>query len=366
MYLKHLACEDCGETYTKDKARYYCICGGVVRIVYDYAGIKRAVSWKKLRSRPFNHYRYKEFYPATDAVVSLNEGGTPLVRSVQRKNLYFKIEGQNPTGSFKDRGTTLELSHAVDMGAKHIVCASTGNMGASVAAYCARSGIPCQIVVPKGTERNKLRQIRNFGATVQEVVGDYTVAMRTAYRLFRSNKAYLVGDYAYRGEGEKSVGFEIADQLSTVDYIVCPIGNGTLISGIWRGLNEMKIAGLVKRLPRLIGVQANGCNPVAIAFKTGKMIRSVIPHTLAGAIACGAPIDGASALHAVKESKGVIVSVSDKEILNARQHLAHTEGLDTEPSGAATYAALQQAKIPKNKKTVLILTGHGLKDLEHS
>ena len=131
MYVKYLSCEKCGKHHPKSEAKYYCSCGGVVRVVYDHSGLKKAVTWKKLRDRPFNHYRYKEFFPNTKKIVSLDEGGTSLVES-GNKNRLFKLEFENPTGSFKDRGSTCEISHAIDMGAKRVVCASTGNMGASL------------------------------------------------------------------------------------------------------------------------------------------------------------------------------------------------------------------------------------------
>ncbi|MFQ5620418.1 MAG: threonine synthase [Candidatus Nanoarchaeia archaeon] len=363
MFVKYIQCEECGQRFSKRVTRYLCGCGGVVRIMYDYRGLRKAVSWKKLRDRPFGHYRYKEFFPNTRNVVSLDEGGTALVKSKLKSSVYFKLESQNPSGSFKDRGTTCEISHALDARAKKVVCASTGNMGASVSSYSARAGLDCTIVLPAYATGEKIQQIKNYGARLRKLKGDYTVAMHNAYESYRKGEAYLVGDYAYRGEGEKSVGFEIMDEL-TPDYIVCPIGNGTLLSATWRGLQEIKLAGLVKKLPKIIGVQAKGCSPVVKAWKTGKPVKPVLPKTIAGAIACGDPIDGEQVVRSVKASKGKLIAVTDKEIVQARRKLAREEGIDGEPSGVVSYAGLGKLKLGK-KKAVCIVSGNGLKDLKH-
>jgi threonine synthase len=195
------------------------------------------------------------------------EGGTPLLKSrnigreLRFKELYFKCESENPTGSFKDRGTTVEISKALEFGAKEIICASTGNMGASVAAYAAAASIKAHIILPSDAPNVKVAQIKSHGAHIGRVRGDYNMAEKEAFKLFNKKGWYLMGDYPYRGEGEKSVGFEIADEINA-DYIISPIGNGTLIHGIWKGLKEFKKTKLVRKLPKLIGVQASGCNTV--------------------------------------------------------------------------------------------------------
>ena len=344
----------------------YCSIGGGERleIVYDYAKLKKKVNWKVLRTRKFDHWRYKEFYPTLKQYVSLGEGGTPLVASKGHGNLLFKLESLNPTGSFKDRGSTVEISHALECGAKKIFCASTGNMGASVSAYCARAGLPCEIVVPGYAPREKLIQIGQHGATVTKIKGNYAAAVALANKKCTKKGSFLVGDYAFRGEGEKSIGFEIADEV-VADYIVAPIGNGTMLSGVWKALVEMKKVGLISKLPKLIGVQAKGCAPVVTAFRSKKKITAVNPKTIATAIACGNPLDGERVLHALWDSGGDVLSVSDKEILSARKHLATTEGIDAEPSGAVAYAGYRKLRIPRFKKVVVLVTGHGLKDLSN-
>jgi threonine synthase len=386
MQVKYLRCVRCGRQYPKGEIRYRCDCGDSLEIVYDYGEIKGRISWEELRSRRYDHWRYREFYPPLKVgnIVTMGEGGTPLIRSRNLEQalfpgceLLFKIEGTNPTGSFKDRGSTVEISEAYDYLCDHgpeckneIVCASTGNMGASVAAYCARAGIVCTIYVPHDTARIKLLQMMAHGAKIVKVKGDYTMAMLTAKHEYEEHGRYLAGDYPYRGEGEKSVGLEIVDVLGgEVDFIACPVGNGTLLHGIWKGLKELKTVGLLDRLPKIIGAQAEGCNTVVKALDKGTdRIIPVIPHTLMDAVACGDPLDGMWALRAIRESGGVGVAVSDEEAARARDSLAKQEGIFAELSGALSFAGLQKAyasgMVEKDAKIAVVVSGHGLKEPE--
>jgi threonine synthase len=360
MHVKHIQCVACGRIYGRNQIVFLCECGGSLDVAYDYSEIKKKVTWHKLRKRPFNHWRYREFFPVyrDHNIISLGEGGTPLLNL--KNNIYLKLESLNLTGSFKDRGSTVEVSKALEFGVKKIGCASTGNMGASVAAYCARAGIKAKIFLPSIALKTKIRQIQVHGAETVVVKGTYTKAEETAKK---QKGLYLMGDYPYRGEGEKSVAYEIMDEINA-DYIICPVGNATLISAVWKGLKELKICGLISKLPKLVAVQSSGCSPLVDAFNSGKEISEVYPKTIATAIACGYPIDGRKALKALNESNGIAVKVSDAEILNARRELAHS-GIDAEPSGAVSYAGLRKLKLPKNKIKACIISGHGLKDLEN-
>ncbi len=378
MHVRYLQCVRCGRKYPKGEIRYRCDCGDSIEIVYDYEEMAGKISWDGLRKRTFCHWRYREFYPELKKknIITMGEGGTSLVRSrnVVKKagcrELLFKMESLNPTGSFKDRGSTVEISQAKEYGAPELVLASTGNMGASVAAYTARGGIGCNIYVPKNTPRIKLLQMEAHGAIIKRVNGDYTAAMVEARRQFEENRVYLAGDYPYRSEGEKSVSFEIADVLgSDYDYLAVPIGNGTLLHGMWKGLKEMKLMGLIDRLPKVIGVQAEGCNTVAKAFLSHTdRIEPVLPHTLMDAVACGDPLDGSWALRALKESKGIAIACSDNEASCARDMLAREEGIFAELSGALSTAGLikayEQGLIEKDARVVSVITGHGLKEPE--
>ncbi|RLJ10317.1 MAG: threonine synthase [Candidatus Aenigmatarchaeota archaeon] len=370
MYEKFVICSDCGRKYPLTQEIFRCKkCGGSVEIIFDYAKLRKVLSRERLEKRPFNHMRYKELYPVKNPV-TIGEGGTALVRSKNIERVfnldfetYFKYEAQNPTGSFKDRGSSIEVAKAVELGKKHAVCASTGNMGASVSAYCSVSGISCSIIIPKDAVTVKIEQILAYGSSVYRVKGDYTIAERTARDVHTNLGAYLLGDYSYRREGTKSVGFEIAEQINP-DWVICPVGNGTLISAVWKAFKEFKTLRFIKKLPKLVGIQASGCNPVVKAFKAGKDIKPVKkPKTVAVAIECGNPLDGKRALSSVVESDGFMESVSDRDILKAREILARMEGLFAGPAGAASLAGLLKCKdrIEKDSKVVCVVTGHGLK-----
>ena len=374
MFEKNIFCYACGKKYPAGEKIFRCVrCGGSLEIAYDYGGLKRKVSVKLLRSRNFTHTRYREFYPVRKPV-SIEEGGTPLLRSKNIENmfsldfsLWFKNESMNPTGSFKDRGSSVEIAKAVEFGAGKVVCASTGNMGASVSAYSGIANLECHIFTPEDAKPVKIEQILGYGAKVYRVAGSYSQAEYLAEEAYRKYGVHLLGDYLYRREGTKSVGFEILDQLGFRTgnlYIVSPVGNGTLISAVWKSVKEFETIGLIKERPKLIGIQAEGSNPVVKAFKRGTRVRPVRnPKTVAVAIECGNPLDGERALESVKESGGFMESVSDGEILKAREMLAKHEGLFTEPAGAVSLAGLLKVRerIGEKSRVVCLVTGHGLK-----
>jgi threonine synthase len=371
MFEKRIFCPSCGMEYPLGRLIFRCVkCGSTLEIIFDYSRMKKHLSKETLSRRVFLHSRYLEFYPVK-SLVSLQEGGTALLRSRNlekelnlRFELYFKYEGTNPTGSFKDRGSSVEIAKALEFHARKTVCASTGNMGASVAAYSGLASLECSIFTPKDTASTKMEQILAYGAKVYHISGDYTKAMRMAEEIFREGKAYLLGDYLYRREGTKSIGFEIAEQLPNPDYVFCPVGNGTLITSTWKAFREFKLLGFQKTLPKIAGIQAQHCSPITQAFKKHSQIKAVKnPHTVAVAIECGDPIDGMGVLRAIKDSKGFAEAVSDKEILRARELLAEREGLFAEPGGAAAFAGILKSreKIERGSKVACLVTGHGLK-----
>lgn len=369
MFEKGIVCSGCGRDYNLKGPVFRCECGGSLDVVYDYPKMRRSVKRKKLLARPLNHARYAEFYPLRDPL-SIQEGATPLVRShrLEREfrlpfKLWLKYEAQNPTGSFKDRGSSVEVAKALDFRAKKVICASTGNMGASVSAYSGMAGLKCAIVVPQDAAEIKMEQILAYGARVIRITGDYTRAAEFVEYAHKVKGYYLLGDYLWRREGTKSVGFELADQMEGIDYVVCPIGNGTLISAVWKAFQEFKKMGWLARLPRLVGVQAAGCSPVCRAFRDGRPIKPVRGRTVAVAIECGNPMDGERALQAIKDSKGNCVSVTDSEILKARELLAQHEGMFAEPAGAVSLAGILKARksFKGNARVVSLVTGHGLK-----
>lgn len=369
MYETHLECWDCGQTY--ETMRYRCDCGGGLEVVLDLEAIAESIDWPTLKQRTFDHHRYREFYPIveTDHIISLSSGGTTLIPSTTvgpelgLDNLYFKFEGLNPTGSFKDRGTSVEVGKALDEGASDAVVASTGNMGASVAAYCARAGITAHIFVPADISGNKFTQMQRHGAEIHRVDGDYTAAAQKAREAAETSDWFLMGDYAYRAEGEKSVGYEIMDETDP-DTIVTPVGNGTLLHGIHKGIEEMQTVGLVDTVPRMVGGQAKGCSTVADAFQHDLQTIPTVdePDTIAGAIACGDPLDGKPALDAIRKTGGFADAVPDSALEDAVDEMAR-EGIYAEESCGAALATIMANReaFDSDETIVCVVTGHGLK-----
>ncbi|MDA4127568.1 MAG: threonine synthase [Thaumarchaeota archaeon] len=308
------------------------------------------------------------------APVSLGEGGTPLVRlenirkGLRLDNLYAKNDGQNPTGSFKDRGMTVAVTRAKALGAKALICASTGNTAASLAAYGAKAGVKTVVVVPKsGVASGKLGQAFSYGARVFGVGGSFDDALRLVLDLVKSDDGfYLMNSLnPFRIEGQKVAAFEIYEQLGAVpDFVVLPVGNAGNISAIWKGFKELRANGITSSYPKMIGVQAEGAAPLAAAFASGRgLVPLKDPHTVASAIKIGNPVSWKKALRAIEESGGRALTVSDDEIMRAKGELSSQEGLLVEAASAAPFAALRKLKLSGNSKVICVATGNGLKDL---
>ncbi len=312
-------------------------------------------------------WKYHHWLPVPEngEIISLNEGSTTLLESAHAKGVHYKLEYENPTGSFKDRGSTVEISHAKNDHYQKVICASTGNMGASVSAYAARAGIEATICVPHHVPENKLKQIQSYGAKLIQVKGDYQAALKRTWEIAAKDKKHmLTGDYPLRMEGQKTIAFEVVEQLNgkVPDQILVPIGNGTLITALHAAFVEMKQAKKVKKFPKLIGIQAANCSPLFDAWKNHTMRFSPMknPKTIAGAIECGNPVYGLEALMSVKQTGGKILSVSENDMKKAKLSLARKEGLYAEYSGAAVQAALE--KHTWKGTTIALLCGHGLKE----
>jgi len=366
MEVKAIKCFNCGKKYSPIRKIFECPeCGHSLDLIYDYHEIRKELSEDEdFFSLPPFHWKYKAFYPIENEskIVSLGEGATPLIRSREHPNYSFKFEGTNPTGSFKDRGSTVEITKAAEFHEDRVLCASTGNMGASISAYAARAEISAHIVVPDFAPKVKVNQMKAFGAKVDVIKGSYEDAMNKTRAMRKKHGYYLTGDYPYRTEGQKSVAFEAIEQMrfECPEYIVCPIGNGTLIYATYKALRDFKKTGLIDEMPKIVGVQAEGCNPVVKAWETGEKIKPLKnPETKATAINCGNPFDGREALYAVHMSKGEATQVSDKEILKAKKELA-SEGIHSETSGAVAFAGAK--KLGLKGETIVVVTGHGLKE----
>jgi len=302
-------------------------------------------------------------------IVTLREGGTPLVRSEPLSaetgcEVWLKYEGANPTGSFKDRGMTVAISKALEAGSKAVVCASTGNTSASAAAYAAKAGITCAVLVPKGkVALGKMAQTLVHGARVLEVDGNFDASLELAQDLAAHYPVTLVNSVnPYRLEGQKTLAFEVCDALGRApDLHLVPVGNAGNISSHWMGYSEYLADGVIAEPPRLFGFQAAGAAPLVL----GRPVKD--PQTIATAIRIGNPASWDKAIAAARESEGGILAVTDREILAAYRRVAH-EGLFAEPASAASVAGLlhlaADGALPRGATVVCVLTGHGLKDPE--
>ena len=309
---------------------------------------------------------YREFLPISGRtpVITLLEGGTPLLpapRLSERVNaeVWLKVEGANPTGSFKDRGMTMAISMAVDEGAKAVVCASTGNTSASAAAYAARAGMACVVLVPEGhIALGKLAQALVHGARVLQVSGNFDAALLVVRQLPSRAPVVVVNSVnPFRIEGQKTGAFEIVDALGDAPDLHCiPVGNAGNITAYWRGYQEYRAAGKSTRLPRMLGFQAAGAAPIVAGHPIEK------PETVATAIRIGNPASWSGATAAASESGGSISAVTDDQILDAYRFLAEEESVFCEPASAAAVAGLLKADVPAGAKVVCVLTGNGLKD----
>ena len=377
----YVKCIGCGKEYGPEEIVYMCpICDDILSVEYRYSEIPPNLD-KKWSKRPLSVWRYRELLPITDQskIVTMGEGGTKLHKCqrladmLDLKEVHVKNEGENPTGSFKDRGMTVGVTKALELGAETVACASTGNTSASLAAYAAKAGIKCLILIPSGKVAfGKLAQAIVHGADVIQIRGNFDDALRIMMELCAEHPIYLLNSVnPYRIEGQKTIAFEIMDQLGSVpEKVIVPVGNAGNISAIWKGFTELHKLGMIKVLPQMIGIQAEGAAPIATAIKAGRdFIEPVAkPETLATAIRIGAPVSWKKAMRAIKDSKGFAETVSDKEIIEAQRFLASQEGLFVEPASAASIAGLKKlvaaGKIEAEERIVCIVTGHGLKDPE--
>ena len=315
--------------------------------------------------------RYAAHLPLTNATpaLSLGEGGTPLVRSrrlveqVGCAELYFKLEGCNPTGSFKDRGMVVAVAKAVEDGARAVLCASTGNTSASAAAYAAACGLQSFVLVPRGKiAQGKMAQAIAYGARIMAIEGNFDVALRFALALEDTRNIALVNSVnPHRIEGQKTAAFEVIEDLGDAPDMLCiPVGNAGNITAYWRGFREWRDAGRATKTPRMMGFQAAGASPIVQdrPFED--------PQTIATAIRIGNPASWKGATSARDESGGVIEAVTDDEIMEAYRLLAREEGVFGEPASAASLAGAlklgREGRMPSDAVVVCVITGNGLKD----
>ena len=382
-HVKYGRCVRCGKTYAAVPDLTNCQCGGILEIVYDYDYIKTVLTKETLAARK-NHsmWRYRELLPVEPDTpdTSLRVGWSPLYEAPRLAEqlglgrLYIKDDGLNPTASLKDRASAMAVAKAGEAGAKVIACSSTGNAASSLAGNAAAAGFETYIFVPSRAPKGKVAQLMTFGAHVISVQGSYEETFELSkaaidrWGWYNRNAAIN----PYLSEGKKTVSLEIMEQLDwqVPDYIAISVGDGCTIAGVWKGLKDLYAIGFIDRLPRLISVQAEGCCPLNRAIATGQPWQPMEENTLADSIAVGVPRNADKALMAIRESNGLVVNVSDEEIMAAQKLLGSVCGVFGEPAGVTGTAGVKKlckmGMLPRNASVVSVVTGNGLKDVANA
>lgn len=384
--MKHVLygkCVKCGKTYDAVPDLTNCECGGILDIVYDYDYIRTRLTKEKLAARQdHTMWRYRELLPVEEDTPNtpLRVGWSPLyeepclAEQLGLKRLWVKDDGQNPTASLKDRASAMAVAKAREAGAKVIACSSTGNAASSLAGNAAAAGLKTYIFVPSRAPKGKVAQLMTFGATVISVQGSYEETFELSKQAIDRwgwyNRNAAINPYL--SEGKKTVALEIMEQLSwqVPDYIAISVGDGCTIAGLWKGLKDLYAIGFIDRLPRLISAQAEGCCPINRAIAENKPWEPMEENTLADSIAVGVPRNADKALMAIRESDGIVVNVSDEEIMAAQKLLGRTCGVFGEPAGVTGAAGVkklcEQGVIGKDDTVISVVTGNGLKDVANA
>src|SRR6056297_2214588 len=387
-YVKNLKCTNCGQTYEAIPERYLCdTCGGkgILEVQYKYEKIKEDWNKEKLsQNNESSIWRYMPLLPIIETTQkpNLRIGHTPFYNSKKMakklglKNLVIKDDGLNPTGSLKDRASAIAVVKAKEAGAKTASCSSTGNAASSLAGNVAamESEMKAIIFVPKRAPAGKVAQLLVYGAEVVSVQDSYEETYYLSDRAIKKwgwyNRNAAINPYLV--EGKKTAVLELAEQLNwdMPDWVVFSVGDGCTIAGAWKGLYDLKQIGFIDKVPKLLGVQAEGCAPITEAFRSGKDLEVTGENTLADSIAVGKPRNYKKAIDGIKASKGDMINVSDQEILEMMRVLGRTTGVFGEPAGVAGLAGLKKmvkkGKIKKEESVVSVITGNGLKDVENA
>jgi threonine synthase len=382
-FVRGLRCRECGREYPAEALHVCEFCFGPLEVDYDYEQVERSISRASVAAGPLSIWRYHQLLPVpAEGAVDLGAGFTPLVRADRLAaelglgELWLKNDTVNPTGSFKDRVTSVALTKARDLGFKVAACASTGNLANAVAAHAARAGMECFIFVPADLERAKIVTSSVYGATVVAIDGSYDDVNRLCAELTSEEPTWAFANVnirTYYAEGSKTLAFEVAEQLGwqAPDHVVVPVASGSQLTKIAKGFRELGTVGLLPEVPevRISGAQAAGCSPVATAFAEGSdVVRPVRPHTIAKSLAIGNPADGWYALDTVRSSGGALAAVSDDEVVDAIGLLARTEGIFAETAGGVTIATLAalaaRGVVRRDERVVAFISGNGLKTVE--
>jgi threonine synthase len=380
--VTHLECSLCKLTYPADRVQHLCSCGGPLLVRYDLEALRGGWTPAQVRDGPNNMWRYAPVLPPrSESIVTLGEGMTPLLRAKRlgarlgAKDLWIKDEGLNPTGSFKARGLSCAVSMAVELGVRKMAIPSAGNAASALAAYAAAAGIEAHIFMPRDVPNANFIECRAFGALVTLVDGLISDCAKIVAAGAAREGWYDVSTLKepYRIEGKKTMGYEVAEQLDwqLPDAIFYPTGGGVGIIGMWKAFDEMETLGWIgSRRPKMIAVQAEGCQPVVRAFERGEARSQFWDHawTVASGLRVPKPLGDFLILEAVRESGGRALAVSDAELLDAGERLAREEGIFAAPEGAACVAALEKLLasgfFKPEERIVIYNTGAGLKYLE--
>jgi len=381
-----LKCVTCQIEYQPAEIDYTCPkCGpllGTLDVIYDTKSIAKELTRNSLsKNLQSNHWRYLPILPVSnlELIQPLEVGWTPIYRSSKLEKewglsaIWIKDDGRNPTASFKDRASSVAVVKALEKGAKTVTAASTGNAASSWSAFTALAGLETFIFVPNNTPKAKLTQLLLYGAKVIQVNGTYDEAFDLCCQAAEEwgwyNRSTAINPYL--GEGKKTGALEICEQLNwqVPDYVFVSVGDGCILQGTWKGFKDFCEIGLIDKLPKMIGVQAEGSAPLFQAWQQGAdRCEPMIPHTVADSISVGVPRDQIKALRAVRESEGQFVTVSDDEILSAISLLAGKVGVFAEPAGATALAGLKKlaesGTCGRDDNVVVLVTGNGLKDVE--
>ncbi|GKX30021.1 threonine synthase [Vallitalea longa] len=385
-FVKNYRCTLCGREYSKNEKLYTCPeCGekGILDVEYDYDGLKNILSQSYFdNNRNYSMWRYKDIISVEDEYLdeTLRVGWTPLYKSksladkIGLKELYIKDEGLNPTASLKDRASAVAVIKAKEEEKKTIACSSTGNAASSLAGNAARLGISTVIFVPERAPQGKLAQLLIYGAKVISVKGDYKETFELSKKAIDHwgwyNRNAAINPHLV--EGKKTVAMEIAEQLRwhVPDWVVVSVGDGCTIGGVYKGFYDLFQIGLIERIPRILGVQAEGCCPFYTSYKENEPLRPAKENTIADSISVGVPRNPVKAMNAVSKSGGSWITISDTAILEAMKLLGSTEGIFGEPAGVAGLAglikALNENVISNDESVSIIVTGNGLKDVKNA
>lgn len=387
--ILELKCPICGRSYQADEVQYTCpTCGvvGTLEVLYDYSGLKAQLDRDGLRNQnEQSMWRYKALLPIRAEVVvpPLRVGMTPLYDSKRLasdlgvRQAWVKDDGQNPTGSLKDRASAMVITRAMEQGIKTVSTASTGNAAAALSGIGASVGMNIIIFVPETAPEAKIAQLLVYGATVLLVEDTYDVAFDLCYQMCLQEGWYCrnTAMNPYTTEGKKTVAYEIAEQLNwqVPDVVVVSVGDGNIIAGVYKGFYDLHQLGWIERIPRLIGVQSDQSMALVHAWEHNLSAVEMQPmpsNTIADSISAGVPRDRAKALRAVRETNGAFIAVPDDEIIVAIPPLARLTGVFAEPAAAAVYAgtkrAVQSKLIDSEESVVLLSTGNGLKDVKRA